>query len=100
MSRITSVAPTTATLQPGQSVNLVVQVADVPPDQSAQVVFNDSVGTPLTITLTLDKPNLQALIGGTAPLLANQIRATADVGLLELVGTPTNTSATFRYTAP
>lgn len=99
MSRIVSISPSTATLVTGQSVDLVIEVADVPPDATAEVLFEASDGTTGSVTITLDAPELEALLGPGPTPAAHQIRSTVDTGLLAVVSADADT-VTLRYTAP
>jgi hypothetical protein len=100
MAQITTVAPSgPVTLTPGQTQDFTVSVSGVPADGTATVGFTASDGTAGNITIQLDRPGLEALVGASTPQVHQVIGQVTGGGTLAVVGVSGNT-ATFRYTAP
>jgi hypothetical protein len=97
VSHIDSVSPPSATLTPGQSVNLNVAVSGVPGDETVTVTVTASDGSAGSAQVVIDRANLEALVGGTATLQPHQIRAvlTGSGTLVKVTDSP----AVYRYTA-
>ena len=98
MSHVDSLSPAgPLTATPGQVITFTLGVSGVPADSSYTVTGVGSDGVPATVTVNVDRPDVQVLLGGSGTLAANQVRVTSSGGTVAAVaGQPLQ----FTWTAP